>query len=371
MKFQIEQSLLLNEVQRMIGVIPSKTPISILETFLFRLEGNQMQISATDLDVSLTSTIDVTGIQDGEISLPAKKLMELVRELPSEQLTIDSHGENNVQISTALGQFNIPGKEPDNFPVLPEIEKIADIKIDPERFLHFINHAGFSVSHDPLRPALTGVLFQFAADKLTVVSTDGHRLSKIVDNDFASGIENTQLIIPSPALNQLGKLLADSSESLRMGIARNHVVFEFQHTTMYCRLIDGKYPPFDSVIPNENSRDMIAELKLVTQSLRRVSTLSNMNTRQVIFSLSANELTLHAEDSEFGSRAEEKITVNHTGDDFQVAFDYIYLQEIFKHVGSDDVLFKFGDFTKPVLIFPQGDQKGLDVLFLLMPIRMS
>ncbi len=371
MKFKINQKSFLNEIQKLVGVIPSKTPIPILENFLFKLEKNQLEITATDLDISISVTVDVDAERNGDKSVPARKFLELLREMPDEDLVIESEGEWGVKITTSAGEYKIPGQDPDNFPVLPAVEKIADLSLAPERLKRFVDMTSFAVSKDPLRPALTGVFFNFEPEKLTVVATDGHRLSKLVDGKFTSGLESTGLIMPTNALNQLAKLLDDVSASVRFGIAKNHVVVEFERTTMFCRLIDGKYPPYDSVIPQDSPNDLLVETKELQTALRRVAILSNTTTHQVVFQVEQSSLGLLTEDSEFGSQGSETLKVEFKGANTQLAFNSHYLQEILKHVTTDKVLFKFGDASKPVLVFPTGEELDTDLLFLLMPIRMQ
>ncbi len=371
MKFKINQKSFLNEIQKLAGVIPNKSPIPILENFLFKLDSNQLEITATDLDISISVTIDVDAERNGDKSVPARKFMELLREMPDEELLLESDGEWGVRITTSGGHYKIPGHDPDNFPVLPAVEKIADLSIAPNKLKQLVEMTSFAVSRDPLRPALTGVYFHFEPDKLTVVSTDGHRLSKLVDEKFSSGLDGSGLILPINALNLLAKLMDDVTEAVRFGIAKNHVVLEFERTAMFCRLIDGKYPPYNSVIPGDNSNELQVDSKELLTVLRRVAILSNTTTHQVVFDVRQGKLQLLTEDSEFGSEGSETIAAEYKGENTQLAFNSHYLQEIIKHIATDRVLFKFGDASKPVLVFPTGEDMDVDLLFLLMPIRMQ
>ncbi len=369
MKFRVSQRDFLQEVQKLVGIVPAKTPISIVENILFHLDGNLLSLTATDLDISIALQLDVDGETGGDRAIPARKLMELLRVLPEESLLVESSDGWGVVITTSKGKYRLPGQDPAQFPVLPQVEKIAELSVEAERMRRYIEHTTFTVARDTMRAVLTGVYFVVNPTSLTVVATDGHRLSKVVETRFSSGLENTSFIFPTSALTHFSKMLETVSGTVRMALAKGHVVLEFQRTTMFCRLVEGMYPPYDSVIPNENANVLEVEVKDLTIALRRVQILSNTVTHQVLLQLAGEELRLVAEDSEFGSQAEEKLPVEYRGEPLNLAFNSVFFQEILKHIPTEKALIKFGDAKKPALFFPKGEDDQLSILYLLMPIR--
>lgn len=370
MRFTVPQKDLLNQLQKLSAVVPSKTTHPILNNILFSLQQNELRLTATDLEVSLSSTLAVTGELDGDIALPAKRLLDIVKELDELPVTLATDSNGQVEITSGSAHFNIPSENAEAFPVLPDVTIESELEMTADRLRKHVERLNFAVSNDELRPVLTGVLFEFKADGLCLVATDGHRLVRILDSSITGHEDLASIVIPIKALNLVLRSIGGDIDQVTIGKAQNHLVFGIGVTRIYTRLIDGRYPAYDGVIPQQNENILQASRSSIYRAIKQVSHCANSITRQVNLNLSENRMLVTAEDNEYGSRARNELPVDYNGDPMEIAFNSSYLDQMLRHVETENVVFKLGSPERAALILPEVNDDKEDFLMLLMPVRL-
>ncbi|MCA9786335.1 MAG: DNA polymerase III subunit beta, partial [Candidatus Cloacimonetes bacterium] len=299
-----------------------------------------------------------------------KRLLDIVRELDDSILSLASDKNNQVELRSGASHFHLPSESPESFPVLPEIAVQSEIEMAGERLKDHIERLGFAVSADELRPVLTGVLFEFQAESLNLVATDGHRLVRIRDTTYSGQGAIGSVVVPVKALNLVARSITSNDEVLLFGMARNHLAFRLKDSVIYSRLIEGNYPAYEGVIPQDNSNILQANRAAVSRMIKQVAHCANSITRQITLGLSENRLVASAEDNEVGSRAHTELDVDYNGDALEIAFNATYLEQLLKHVPTEDVVIKFGTQDKAALVLPELNRENEDYLMLLMPVRL-
>jgi DNA polymerase-3 subunit beta len=370
MKFSVPNSELQKALLKVSGVIPSKSTLPILENVLFALSKNTLTITATDLEISMVVTLDVKGIEDGKITVPARRLTETVRALPDVTVNFQADtSSNKIVMRTETGEYKLTGDSSEEFPAVPEFEGEDEITIESEDLRRTINKTLFAVSTDELRPSMMGILFQIKKNELRAVSTDGHRLVRLIKNDFSSPKIQRDVIIPSKALN----LVAKSAEEVQNKIALNksHVMVKFGSTTLISRLIDETYPNYETVIPAENDKELIVGRETLLSSVRRVALYSSTTTRQIRFTLGETEMKISAEDIDFGGEATETFPCTFHGEGMEIGFNAHYVLDVLTHIDSDEVVFKLSTPTRAGIVQPATQRDHEDLLMLVMPVRLN
>ncbi|MBN1347808.1 DNA polymerase III subunit beta [candidate division KSB1 bacterium] len=374
MRFVVQQALLLGALQKIIGVIPAKTTISILSSFLFDLNGKNLSITGTDLEISASTSIDVEGQEDGSIAIPARIILEIVRELPDIPLDVSSDEDNKVSIMTEKGVYRISGESKDDFPNIIFEDSEGSIEVDSSKLHRMITKTMFAVSTDELRMSLMGVYFQIKEDELRMVSTDGHRLVKIVDTNFRSPAFALSVIVPTKALNLLIRniesTLADANEKIAMQLSENHAIFSFGRSSIYSKTIEAKYPKYENVIPKDNEKRLLVNRDSLIASTRRVSIFSNSITHQIRFSIAKNKLEIVSEDLEFGGDAKEELPADYNADDMEIGYNSHYILDILKNIDTDELVILLNNPTSAAIFTPISQNAGEDLMMLLMPIRL-
>jgi DNA polymerase-3 subunit beta len=370
MRFTVPQKDFLAQLQKLSAVVPSKTTHPMLNNILFHVEPDEARLTSTDLEVSLTSRMKVEGGQGEDVTINAKRLLEIVRELDERPVTVqtDKSG-NQVEIRSGQGSFHIPCESPEHFPLLPGIEVSAELEIPAERLRQHVERLSFAVSTDDLRPVLTGVLLEFREEALNLVATDGHRLVRIQDQKLAGQAKLGSVVIPSKALNLVSRSL-DGDDAIRLSLAQTHMVFSAGATQLFTVLINGRYPAYEGVIPQQNENLMQAGRTALYRAVKQVSNCANNVTRQINFALGENHLVVTAEDNEYGSRARNELDVDYNGEALEIAFNASYLDQMLRHLDTEQVVFKFGTAERAALILPEINQEAEDLLMLLMPVRL-
>jgi DNA polymerase III subunit beta len=370
MKFSSSSSELQKVLGTVGGVIPSKSTLPILENFLFRLEGNKLNITATDLDISISVTLDVEGSRNGTVAVPAKRMLETIRSLPGVKVTFTVDGDQNrIVMSTPNGEYKLTGESSENYPTVPAFKGDESLDMDEEMIKGLIGRTIFAVSSDELRPAMLGVLFQLRKQGLTVVATDGHRLVRSKTTKVKSGNQEREIIIPAKALNLVLKSV--NGKSNRITLSPTHALFAIGDTTLVTRLIEEKYPNYESVIPLDNSKKLIVEKNQLLASVRRTSLYASSTTHQVRFSLKKNSLTVSAEDIDFGSEAHEALECEYASEPLEIGFNSTYIIDVLSHIETDEAVFLFSTPTRASIVQPVKQPDGEDILMLVMPVRLN
>ncbi len=376
MNFSISKSLFHDSLNKVIGVVPQKTTISILTCILLDLNENRLSLTGTDLEISIKTSIQVDGQEDGVVAVPAKILADIVRELPDIPLNLSTEAGNKLVLKTEKGEYKISTQPKEDFPKISIEEDGHKFDLATELLVRMTNKTIFAVSMDELRPALTGINMEISPNELRFVATDGHRLSKITAADF-KGPEELQknLIIPTKTLHLLLKNAdPEEQESVHIQMGEDHIVFLMEKTTIYSKLINGTYPNYERVIPTDNDKELIVDKDLFISTLRRVSIFSSSLTHQVRLILSTSEMTIRSEDIEFGAEGREKIPATFSGSKdkyLQIGYNSHYLLDILRHIDHEQVVFKVKDNISSAIIYPAEQNENETHIMLLMPIRLN
>ncbi len=370
MRFTVAQSDFLEAFNRVAPAVPSKTTLPILSNILLQLEGNKLLLLATDLEVSVLTELEVQGHEDGSLSIPAKKIGDIVRELDAFDIEFESDEGNHLQLTAGEGNYQVPGIAAQEFPSLPEFEESSSIIFEAGVFKDMIDRTSFAVSKDELRPALTGVFLQLRSQEFRAVATDGHRLVRIIDQNFSYSDEPREIIIPVKALSMVSRNLPEEGE-ISLAIGTNQIMVKLENATLYSRLIEGKYPHYESVIPTNNSDLLVVSVEALIKTVKRAQIFSNPISRQIVFNLQPNRLDISAEDVELGGRGSETISVAYDGEEKTIGYNSIYILELLKHIKTDQVRFELGSSTQAGITRPTEQREGEDFLMLIMPVRLS
>lgn len=371
MKFSVAKKDLFEALQKVIGVIPPKTTIAILTCMLFDLKNNILQITGTDLEISITTKLPVKGEEDGCCAIPAKILMEIVRELPDVPILFSSEQENKIILKTDKGEYKITVQSKEDFPKITIDEGGNSFTLENEILRRMAEKTIFAVSTDELRPALTGINMELSPSELKFVATDGHRLVKIVYSNFKISDNITKnLIIPTKTMNLLIRNMAEKGSAM-IKIGEDHIVFELDNSIVYSKLITGIYPNYEKVIPNQNDKRLVVNRELLLSSLKRVSIFSSSLTHQIRFIISKDEISVRSEDIEYGAEGKETIPAQFNGEWLQVGYNSNYLIDILRHLEGEEVFFDLKDGSTAAIIQPSIQRQGENIIMLLMPIRIN
>lgn len=371
MNFTISRENFFKALQKVINVIPSKSTVEILYNVLISAKDNKLFITATDLEITQIAWTDCDVTVEGEITVPGKLLLDIIRELPELELKFSSDDNYKILLSSSLGEYKLSGESKSEYPSVPQVDSELKINIDNPSLKLMIEKTIFACSTDHFRPALTGVLCQIMENEYRMVATDGHRLVKIIDKNFKGKGFTRDLIIPTKALNFVARNLPEKGTQ-QVTLSDNHVLFELTDTKIYSRIINEPYPDYDRVIPSEFSKELIIDRSNFISSVKRVSLFSNPITSQVKIGLSENSMNVSAQDIDFGGEAKENIPCEYNNDNIDIAYNANYLIDILRHIDSERVKFTVNDSDGPALIFPEiNGGNDIDVVMLIMPVRIN
>lgn len=371
MKFSVSSSELLKQLQVASGAIGSNPVLPILEDFLFKIENKKLTISATDLETSISTTIEVLADDDFTVAVPAKILLETLKALPQQPVTFTIDEENyGIEIKSSYGKYRLAGEKSEDFPNLPEAESVDTVKVDSQILLEVINKTIFATSNDELRPAMTGVYFQIDFNKLTCVATDAHKLVKITTHKLAGEVA-TSFIVPKKALNLLKNALPEN-ESVSISFNKANAFFNFGELALVCRLIDARYPDYNAVIPVDNPNTMAVNRADFQNSLRRIAIYANKTTNQVVLEISDKSLTISAQDLDFSNEATEQMPCAFEGDPLRIAFNAKFIVEMLTALDSEEVRMEFSTPSKAGILTPvEEDSTDREILMLVMPVMLN
>ncbi len=370
MKFSIQSNELQKALNIVGSIIPTKSTLPILENFHFSLSGNNLIITATDLDTSTSITVKVKTSADGTIAIPAKRITETIRTLTNTEIQfIAEHDGSKIVMRTDNGEYKLCGESSDNYPTIPVFKSNEEIKINNEYLKRLINKTSFAVSADELRPAMMGILFQIKKNEIRAVATDGHRLVRIINSTFASSKVERDIIIPSKALTQALKSI--EGEDSTISLNDTHIMFSLGDVTLISRIIEEKYPNYESVIPIDNDKKLIVDRNQLISSVRRTAIYASSTTHQVRFSLKKGTMTVSAEDIDFGTEAKETLSCDYSSDPMEIGFNSSYIADILSHIDTNEVLIMLSNPTRACIIKPIDQETGENLLMLVMPVRLS
>lgn len=370
MKFIVSSSSLLKQLQHIAGVINANTVLPILEDFLFEIEKNKLTVVATDLETVMRIQLDIEARDSGKVCIPAKILMDSLKNLPDQPLTFTIDKNFGVEITSDNGKYKVMGENPDNFPKEPAADGTTSFTLSASNLVTAINKTLFATSNDDLRPAMTGVFFELDKKGLQCVATDAHRLVRYKMKDVSCP-KTDSFIVPRKPLNLLKAAIPFNEDELTVSYNTNHLFVQHGTTQMSCRLIDARFPDYKVVIPADNPYRLTVNKSEFQSALRRVSIFSNKSTNQVALNISGSELQLAAQDVDFSFEGNERMKCQYNGEDLVIAFNAKFLIEMLSAADSDDVNLELSTPTKAGLIKPteQGDNEEL--LMLVMPLMLN
>ncbi|ANI90040.1 DNA polymerase III subunit beta [Arachidicoccus ginsenosidimutans] len=370
MKFIVSSSTLLKQLQQIGGVISSNTVLPILEDFLFEVSDKKLTVVATDLETVMRVQISVESNENGRFCVPAKILLDTLKALPDQPLTLNIESNFAIEITSDNGKYKIMGENPDNFPKDPSEENVNTFTIPSGVLLTAINKTLFAVSTDDLRPAMTGVYFELGKDNIQFVSTDAHRLVRY-KRTSVSPDETSNFIVPRKPLNVLKNVLPDNEDELTVSHTENHLFIKHKEISLICRLIDARFPDYKVVIPAENPYTLIINKAAFASALRRVNVFANKSTNLVALSISGNEIQLNAQDVDYNFEGNERLACQYNGEPLQIGFNAKFLSEMLGAINSDDVKMELSTPSKAGLIKPTEQEEDEDLLLLIMPLLIN
>jgi DNA polymerase-3 subunit beta len=373
MKFIVSSSALLRQTQAISGVLNANSPLPILENFLFEIKAGELVVSASDLESTMTASLKVESKEKGKIAVPARLLLDTLKTLPEQPLTFSVSEKNfQVEVSSDFGRYRLTGHDGEEFPRLPAMDKVASITLPADVLAEAVNKTIFAAGSDELRPVMSGVFCQLSPENLTFVATDGHRLVRYRRNDLRSA-QSAAFVLPRKPLNLLKGSLPGGDAQVTIEYNESNAFFRFGQFHLICRLIDGKYPNYEAVIPAENPNKLTIDRESFLNSIRRVSVFSNKTTHQVRFKITGSELQVSAEDPDFNNEANERLTCSYAGEDMEIAFNARFLIDMLGNLSSDELLMEMSLPNRASLISPAADGRapGEEVLMLVMPVMMG
>ena len=375
MKFAIQQDDLQKALDIIANVVPAKTTLPILTCVLMEAKGGRLTLSATNLDISITTSTAKVEIKDeGRIAIPAVKFVPFVRSLRPGQVTIAQKGQQ-IRLDSGKAKLTENTMNVEEYPKLKPLAEKDGLEIEATVLIDMINETSYAVSRDETRPALMGILWEIRADKLTLVATDAHRLAR---SERAMGWDvsaDRNVIVDTAGLRQLPRIVAsleeDDSPNVTMFMGDNQLSFRAGSTVLHTRLLEGPFPDYNAVIPKDNDKDVTVDKAEFAQAIRRVSITADRITSQIRLGIEKGRMELTARGTE-GSQSEDEVAVSYAGAAMEIGFNFSYLQDILKNLRSETVALSLRDAQSAALIRPvteQGDDTG--VLCLLMPLRLA
>tara|TARA_B100000925_G_scaffold276120_1_gene242962 strand:- start:2298 stop:3416 length:1119 start_codon:yes stop_codon:yes gene_type:complete len=371
MKFIVNSTTLLREIQKLNSVISSNNTLPILDNFLFEINSSSMSIIASDLEVTMISNISVESNSEGRITIPSRILTDTLKTFSNEPLTFVINQENySVEIVSEIGNYQLTGNNADEFPKIPKLSSSSSVNFSSEIFANAIGKTLFASGNDDLRPVMSGVFCELSSENTVFVATDAHKLVKHTRSELTSE-KSTSFILPKKPLQILKNNLVSETD-LKLEFNDTNVLFSFDNITLICRLIDGKYPNYDAVIPKENPNKLIIETKTLLNSIKRVSIYANKTTHQIRLKVAGSNLQITSEDLDFSNKAEERLACQYEGVDMEIGFNSRFVIDMLNNIGSEKISLEMSSPNKAGIILPlDGLEEGENTLMLVMPVMLN
>jgi DNA polymerase-3 subunit beta len=370
MNILTKKDTLLKGLKNVINIVSQRTTMPILSNILLEAENSQLTLSTTDLDISISTKLPVEVKQKGSITIHSKSFFEIIRELPNKPVEI-SVKQNMVTIKSDNGVYSIVGLDKDEFPSIPADISGEKVELEFGLLKDMVERATFAVSKNDTRKELNGIFWKLVGNESTMVATDGHKLSKIKRKIEKSIKQKKEIIVPPKALEHLSRLITEGEEGRDIIISDNYIIFNFENTSLYSRLIEGPYPNYEQVIPYNNDKELAINRELLLASIRRVSIFSDFQTHQIRFDIKKDQVTLSAINRDISGEAKEEIQATLKGKELQVGYNGFYLMEILKRFGSEEVVFKLSESLVAGLVFPDKQKKDEEYFCLIMPLKLD
>jgi len=371
MKFIVNSAYLLKQLSNINGVITTNPVVPILENFLFELEKGGLTVTASDLQTSMITELQVESKEKGSIAVPARILLDTLKNLPEQPVTFSiDESTYSIEIISDNGRYKLSGENATDFPKVPSVSNDFSAEISSEVLARAVNNTIFATSNDELRPAMTGVFVNLGDKNTTFVATDGHRLVRYRRTDVKSDNGNS-IIIPRKALNLLKATLPAENTDVSVNFNMSNAFFKFGNIRMICRLIDERFPDYENVIPSVNNIKMTISRTELLGALKRISIYANKTTHQVRLKITGSELQISAEDLDFSNEANERLSCEHEAEDIEIGFNAKFLIEMLSNLDSEQIRLTMSAPNKAGVLYPAEKDKSEDILMLVMPVMLN
>jgi DNA polymerase-3 subunit beta len=368
MRFTISREKLQEGLAAVTASIPAKTTLPVLANILVETTERGIRLAGTDLDIAVSTEVVADVEQAGAITIPAKKLAEIARELPTAPVKISTSGEQRVTLECSRSRFKLLGLPRDEFPTFPAVKFNESWRVRAGDLHRLIAHTSFAASTEESRPILNGVLWELRPDRMRMVATNGHRLAKMELPIASEGAPSSDLIVPPKALEQIRRLFP-AEEELEIARGDNHLGFRSPFTQVFTRLIEGPYPNYEQVIPKDNDRVAMADRNALMQALRRMSVIASDQTHRIRLSFNAGMVKLAVQTPDLGE-AQDEVPISYDGDQLDIGFNANYLLEILRYMPTDDVRMTFKAPERAATIEPEAWKDEAQYLCLVMPLKL-
>ena len=372
MKFLVSSSLLLKHLQVLGGVISNNSTVPIVDNFLFDIKDSVLTITASDLETTMSAQIEVESETDSMLAIPAKLLLETLKTFPEQPLTFIQHIETQtIEISSDFGKYALAYVDGDEYPVAEVLDDAKKVNIPAKVLFSAISKTIFAAGNDELRPVMSGVYFSFTPQGMTFVATDAHKLVRYERSDVVAEDE-ADFIMPKKPLNLLKNILGGNEGDITIEFNESNAQFNLDNIVLVCRLIEGKYPNYEAVIPKNNPNVLSLDRNNLLQSVKRVSIFSNKTTYQVKLSINGSDLQISAEDLDYSNKANERLICDYQGEDMQIGFNSRFMLEMLNNLTSSDITLEMSAPNRAGILTPSdGLEEGEKILMLVMPVMIG
>ena len=372
MNFVVSTSALLKHLKSIGGVLNTNNTIPILDCFLLELSKGELTLSASDMETTITTSLKVESNETGNIAIPAKTILEALSNLPEQPLSfIVDKGKQSIKLKTETGDYNISGQKGEEYPKLAKLDSQSSIVIKSDVLGNAISKTIFATGNDDLRPVMSGVYCQFNENNSIFVATDAHKLVRYTRNDAKAGTA-ASFIMPKKPLNILKGLLAGLDDAVKIEFNKTNALFHFGNIRLVCRLIDGKYPNYEAVIPKQNPNKLTIDRSAFLGALKRVIVFANKATHQIRVKVAGSQLRISAEDLDFANEGHETLTCTYIGEDMEIGFNSRFLVEMVSNLESDEIILEMSAPNRAGIILPNNKANpSEDVLMLVMPVMLN
>ena len=374
MKFILSSLRLLKAVQALSGVINSSNTLPILDDFLFNINEDELKITASDLETTMTVSIKPDMVEGkGQVTIPARLLIDVMKNFPDIPVSFNiDEATLAIEITTGEGRYKMVGHKSDEFPQVPVIAEPSVWDIPADVLACGFEKTIFATGNDEIRPIMTGVFMAMSDTCLTFVATDAHKLVRYRRMDVKSDTA-ASFIVPKKPINQLKNILAGrADEPVHVEFNNTNASFTFGEYKLICRLIEGRYPNYEAVIPTTNPNKLIVDRQLLNAAIKRVAIFSSKATHQIRFKISGQELVLTAEDLDYSNEAKERLTCNYSGEDMEIGFSSKFFQEMLANLSQTEIQLEMSAPNRAGIITPVDNQNAdEDILMLLMPVMLN
>jgi DNA polymerase III subunit beta len=372
MNFVVSASSLQKHLKLISGILNTNNTIPILDSFLFELKGNELKMSASDMETSVSITMNVESSSNGNVAIPAKTLLETLANLPEQPVSIIiDNSRHGVKIKTETGDFHISGQNGEEYPRMSRLEAKASLVIKTDILESAISKTLFATGNDDLRPVMNGVYCQFFEDHSIFVATDAHKLVRYTRQDARAGA-SASFIMPKKPLNVLRNLLGGIDDAVKIEFNQTNAYFSFGNVNLTCRLIDGKYPNYEAVIPKNNPNKLHVDRSAFLGALKRVGVFASRATHQIRLAISGSQLRMSAEDIDFANEGHEVLTCTYTGEDMEIGFNSRFLVEMVSNLDCDEIIIEMSAPNRAGIIIPNNTKNpSEDLLMLVMPVMLN